>query len=154
MKHETSAGALVYKYNKDTNSLWYLVLKTASGYWDFPKGKLEDAETPQEAAQREVKEETGLDIVLDTGFEQSLSYYFKDKQGILISKTVTFFVAPAPTQQHVTLSYEHLEHKWLTLQEALKQLTYNNARQLLVMADRFVRNSFPTKPHPPSTHSL
>ncbi len=139
MKYETSAGAIIYRVQKETGRLQYLLLRAGLGHWDFPKGKLEAAETREQAALREVKEETDLAITLVPGFDQSLSYYFKDKNGVLINKTVTFFVAQAP-HTPVTLSYEHTEYRWLNLEDALTTLTYKNSQQILKLADRFVRH--------------
>ena len=105
--------------------------------WDFPKGKIEDKETLRQAATREIKEETGQTVKPDKDFEQTLSYYFKDKTGVMISKTVTLFLSKVTTRE-VTLSPEHIYYKWLIFEDALKQLSFPNARQILQMADRYI----------------
>ncbi len=139
MKREFSAGVIVY-HNEIVNDRpvrMYLLLNYRRGYWDLPKGKLEKGETNKQAAIRELKEETGLEASIAEGFEQSLSYMFKDPSGELVHKTVTFFVGKSSTKE-VTLSYEHLSYKWLPFKEAVEELTYVNAQQMLSMADHFV----------------
>ena len=139
MKREFSAGVVVYYddiYNDQPVRL-YLLLNYRRGYWDLPKGKLEKDETNLQAAVRELKEETGLEAVIHHGFEQTLSYMFKDPTGVLVHKTVTFFVGRASTKE-VVLSHEHLSYKWLPYKEALEFLTYTNAQQIVAMADHFV----------------
>lgn len=139
MKKEYSAGIIVF-YDlmvDDQIQRIYLILHYPRGHWDLPKGKLEKDETNMQAAIREVKEETGLEVTIIPGFEQSLSYMFKDQEGHLVQKTVTFFVGKSSTTD-VSLSHEHINYQWLSLRDALKQVTYVNARQLLSMADQFL----------------
>lgn len=138
MKHETSAGAIVYYRDPETKKILFLILHYTAGHWDLPKGKLEQGETKLDAAIREVKEETGLEVTPDTNFEQSFSYYFKDRQGNLVQKDVTFFIAESTTKD-VTLSKEHIYYKWLPFGDAVRQITFQNARQLLYMADHYIQ---------------
>ena len=139
MKKEFSAGVIVYYDEKvnDQPTRLYLLLNYRRGYWDLPKGKLEQGETNLQAAIRELKEETGLVAEIHEGFEQSLSYMFKDPDGDLVQKTVVFFVGKVETKE-VILSHEHLSYKWLPYKETVQQLTYANAQQTLTMADHFV----------------
>lgn len=139
MKNEVSAGAIIYRRNPETHDIEYLILHYGAGHWDFAKGKLEKGETSQQAAVREAKEETDLSINLDKDFEQSFSYFYKDKDGSLVNKDVTFFLALVDPKAQVTLSFEHLYYKWLKLKDAIKQLTFGNARQLLQMADQHIK---------------
>jgi 8-oxo-dGTP pyrophosphatase MutT (NUDIX family) len=141
MKQEHSAGVVVYWRDKKADSLLFLILHNAAGHWDFAKGKLEAGETTRDAALRETKEETGLDVTLSEGFEQMISYFYKDRTGQLISKTVVFFVGEAFSQD-VLLSREHLYFKWLPFEDALNTLTFTNGKQLLKMAGQFL--------HPPA----
>ncbi len=119
-----------------------------SKYWDFPKGKVEENETYKEAALREVKEETGLTVTLQEGFEQSIIYFFKDLQGDLVDKTVIYFTGEASSKE-VLLSAEHTDYIWLPFNESVAQLTYANAKNVLSMADHFIqglRSAPPTHP--------
>lgn len=141
MKTEFSAGVIVY-YNDIVNDRpvrLYLLLNYRKGYWDLPKGKLEAGETNLDAAIRELKEETGLTAEIHSGFEQSLSYIFKDSSGDLVHKTVTYFVGRVSTKA-VTISSEHLSYKWVELRDALNELTYVNSQQIVSMGDHFVEN--------------
>ena len=61
MKHEISAGAVVYAYKHTT--CYYLLLLYESGYWGFVKGKSESGETLEQTAVREIAEETGIEII-------------------------------------------------------------------------------------------
>lgn len=139
MKKEYSAGIIVFHdVNKsDRIEREYLVLHYRKGHWDLPKGKLEGDETNIQAAERELMEETGLTVQIIPPFEQSLTYIFKDFDGMLVSKEVTFFVGKAANMD-VTLSREHTDYQWMPLRDALKRVTYSNAQQLLSMADQFI----------------
>lgn len=137
MRREFSAGAVVYYKDEAELTFEYLILYYGNGRWDFPKGKLEAAETNEQAALREIHEETGIWVTLDPGFEQKLFYRFKGREGELVSKQVTFFVAQAKTQE-VTLSEEHADFKWLPYEAARQLLTYENGVRLLDVAHAFI----------------
>jgi len=136
MIKEHSAGVIVYHVDQ-FNHRTYLLLHYISGHWDLPKGKLENHETEEQAAIRELHEETGLTGTIIPGFKQSLSYIFKNRDGSIVSKDVSFFVGPV-TKQEITLSSEHIGYKWLPLRDALDQLTFKNAQQILKLADHYV----------------
>lgn len=134
MKREFSAGIIVFFQNSTGRE--YLILNYPKGHWDLPKGKMELNETKLETAQRELKEETNLEAEILPGFEETLSYIFRGTQG-LIDKEVTFFVGKVKTKT-VILSEEHLDFKWLALDEAINLLTFQNARNILSLADKFI----------------
>ena len=68
---ERSAGTVIVCNGE------YLLLHYESGHWDFPKGKIEEGETPEQAALRELKEETGIeDAEILPGFTEGIKYFF------------------------------------------------------------------------------
>lgn len=137
MKKEQSAGIVVYRHNKDDGKFYYLLLHYIGGHWDLPKGKLEAGETVEQAAVREVREETGLTVNPIPNFSETLSYYFRDQGREMIDKKVTFFVGEVENPE-IKISHEHQGYEWLEVAPALKRLTYNNARNLLSMVNQFV----------------
>ena len=72
MIKEKSCGAVVYKY--ENNEILVLLEKMKKGHISIPKGHVENDETEIQTALREIKEETNLDVVIDTGFKEVISY--------------------------------------------------------------------------------
>ena len=135
MKQIFSAGVIIF-YKKG-DELEYLLLHYPSGHWEFPKGKLEENETKEEAAVRELFEETGLKTTIIPGFQDSFIYHFKDFHHEQNEKTVYFFVGEVQNKE-VILSHEHHDHVWLSYHDALDRLTYENAKKIFKKAHIFI----------------
>ncbi|MBI2134622.1 NUDIX domain-containing protein [Candidatus Woesearchaeota archaeon] len=135
MKKERSAGAVVFRKDKETR---YLLLHYEAGHWDFPKGHIEEKETDIDTIRREVEEETGIkDIEIISNFREKIQYYYK-LQGELMQKEVVFCIAKTKTEQ-VRISFEHIGYIWLPFDEAFEKLTYKNAKEMLQKADEFLK---------------
>ena len=132
MKEEVSAGIILINDNKD-----FLLLNYPSKHWDFVKGKMETGETEHETALRETNEETGInDVEFLDGFKEEIEYYFRaDNQDI--HKKVIFFLGKTKTID-IILSHEHLDFIWLDFDNALKKITYKNAKNLLRKSKKFL----------------
>ncbi|MGB9743465.1 MAG: bis(5'-nucleosyl)-tetraphosphatase [Minisyncoccales bacterium] len=140
---ERSAGAVVYR--RENNKIYYLLLhyqgvshRAEKNYWDFPKGHIEKGEKKEETVKREVKEETGLeDIKFVDGFKETIKYFFKFR-GQNILKFVTFYLVETK-EKNIKISSEHLGYQWLPYGEAIKQLTFTNAKEILKKANNFLQ---------------
>ena len=133
MGREISAGVILVRNQPQRE---YLLLDYGS-HWDFPKGHIEPGEDPQTTAARELQEETGIrDARIVPGFKESMRYFYR-KAGEGMLKVVIFFLAETPTGE-VTLSHEHSGYVWLPYEDALKRLTFKNARDLLAKAQAFL----------------
>lgn len=136
MKYQESAGIILYRVIN--NTIEYLLLHYKSGHWDLPKGKIEKDETKEQAALRELHEETNLHTIIIPGFEKQLDYIFTDYDGLLTHKTVYFFIGKAAQKQDIILSAEHQNFLWLTFEQALEKLTYKNAQNILQKAHKYI----------------
>jgi len=142
MPIEKSAGAIIFRY--ENNKIYYLLLhypglthRAEKDYWDLPKGHIEKGETIAETIRREVEEETGLtDIQFVEGFKETIKYFFRFG-GKNILKFVTFYLAETKTKE-IKISSEHLGYQWLPYEEAMKQLTFKNAQEILKKANIYL----------------
>jgi 8-oxo-dGTP pyrophosphatase MutT (NUDIX family) len=108
-----AAGCIVQNGDK------FLLIRRSStdnrfpGIWECPAGRIEEGESPREAALRETKEESGLEveIIKDLGIHET------DIDGD--HKAFYCFLTRAKNID-VTLSFEHDAFKWLTLEEYSK----------------------------------
>lgn len=84
MKEEISCGAIIIDNNK------VALVEQQSGFIGFPKGHIENDETEVETAIREVKEETNLDVMINSNLRYTISYPIKDNT---VNKIVVLFLA-------------------------------------------------------------
>lgn len=138
-----SAGVIIFR--KDNNKIYYLVLKyntigkVDKTYWGFAKGTIEENEKEIETIVREAEEETGInDLNFIKGFKEKENYFFKNNNKTVF-KTVVYLLAETKTKE-IKLSYEHLDYKWLVLEEAVKILTFDNSKNILIKANNSVKN--------------
>ena len=129
---ERSCGAVVYK--RTDKRVLYLIEHMARGHVSLPKGHVEDGETEEQTARREIKEETNLDVVLDTRFRAEISYSpYED-----CIKTVIFFAAEASSDDLINQESEVASLEWLPLETALEALTFDSDRDVLTKADAYI----------------
>ncbi len=137
MKRERSCGAILFLKE---NPIKYLVMHYVprrGDHWDFPKGHMDNGELEEETAIREVFEETGLQFDFVAGFREIITFSPKADR----IKDVVFFLGIPKTTGVKYMEDETYGHKWLTYDEALKQLTFDNSRELLKKANKFISNS-------------
>tara|TARA_B100001013_G_scaffold49170_1_gene25794 strand:- start:16 stop:432 length:417 start_codon:yes stop_codon:yes gene_type:complete len=138
MGTEKSAGIILFR--SDSNKNEFLLLNYPQGHWDFIKGKVEENETMHETALRETREETGIsNIEFIDGFEEWVEYDFKFKKEN-IHKKVIFFLAKTD-EKNIHLSHEHNDYIWLEYNDALKKTTFENAKNVLSKANKFLSST-------------
>lgn len=139
MEKEISAGAIIYKIIDD--NILYLIEFMNHGHISLTKGHLEKGESLEECAIREIKEETSLDVILDTSFLNKITYApYKDNP--LLLKDVYFFIAKVKNVNAIPID-KHDEEvndlKFYNLKEAYDLLTYKSDKETLLKADKFIR---------------
>jgi 8-oxo-dGTP pyrophosphatase MutT (NUDIX family) len=134
MTYEKSCGAIVYR--KHHGNLEILLIKHVnSGHWSFPKGHVEEGESETETALREIKEETGIDVIIDPTFRETVSYYpKKDTQ-----KIVVYFIAKAKNYELNPQEAEIADIKWIDVGCANSILTYDNDKTIVNKARKAIK---------------
>ena len=122
MKKEKSCGSIVI------DSDMVLLVKHNAGHWDFPKGHVENDESEEETAIREVKEETNADIKVNTKYRYMTTY--SPKEGV--EKDVIYFLVEVVTKNLKNQEQEVSEVKFVSINEAINLITYDNSRKIFI----------------------
>lgn len=137
MIDERSAGAVVF-YMEENSEPEYLLLHYSASHWDFPKGNIEAGENEKQTAIREIREETYInDIEFLDGFRMKIEYKYRHGKKV-VRKEVVLYLARTHTR-NVILSHEHIGFAWKKFDEAMQQLTYQNAKNLLSAARKHLQ---------------
>ncbi len=144
MRREFSAGGVLVRRLKGR---WMLAaIRPAGkepGLWALPKGLVGSTEKPEEAAQREVGEETGVEARLVTKLGDIRYVY--TWAGERVFKVVSFYLFRYRRGRLGELPAEHAheiaEVRWLPLEEAERLLAYRGEREMAEKALAFVREN-------------
>ena len=132
-EYENSCGAIVF--NENTEKI--LLVKMHNGNWGFPKGHIENNETKEETAIREVHEETNVNIKIIPNFEREIKYIPNEKT----IKKVTIFAGITQDEDVKIDTFEIEAFQWCTYEEALKLVTYKLQKDVLEKARKvFVKS--------------
>jgi 8-oxo-dGTP pyrophosphatase MutT (NUDIX family) len=133
-RSEHSAGGVVTRQRGDGLDVALAARRTRKGdlAWGLPKGLVEEGEAPEQAAIREVQEETGLVAkILEPLGDISYWYVWEDER---IRKKVTFFLMEATGGDVSVHDHEMEDVRWFPLDEARRRASYPSEREVLTRA--------------------
>lgn len=143
MSNQTNASYGIIPVRKTPESVEFFLIKQYSRigdntYWVFPKGHAEGDESPVQAAERELFEETGMTcarIHQQPQFTLSYDFLFAGKR---IDKTVTFFLGVIENESIVLHPEEVREAGWFGIEEAYQRLDYDDTKKLFLQVREYL----------------
>lgn len=134
MQYEKSCGAVVF-INNGGEPEFLVIQQNINIYWGYPKGHMIEGETEEETALREVKEETGLEVDILSGFKHRIEY----KPRPDIAKEVIFFLGKAKGKNVIIDKSEIQSYQWVTFETGLRKVTHEVSKELLKEAYEYIK---------------
>ncbi|HKH45613.1 MAG TPA: NUDIX hydrolase [Thermoanaerobaculia bacterium] len=135
MEHQHSAGGLIVRSSQ------ILLISTQEGKrWQLPKGHIEAGETPEEAALREVREETGVTGRIVAPLP-GIEYWFFNR-GARIHKQVDYFLLEYVSGDPADFDANEVSGAgWFSWEAGIARLTFENERRVVVRARDLLENN-------------
>ncbi|HEY7401216.1 MAG TPA: NUDIX hydrolase [Actinomycetota bacterium] len=136
---EVSAGGVVYRREDGKVGILLAARRTRRGdlAWGLAKGGIEPDESFEDAAVREVREETGIEAEIEASLGETR--YFYVWEDVRVRKTVHFFLMRATGGDVAERDDEMEDVRWFALARALKRASYRGERDVLQRAARMLR---------------
>ena len=134
MIYEKSCGAVIF--TRMNNEIQYLLIRNLTGIYGFPKGHVEQGETEEQTALREVFEEVGLAVKLVSGFRSEDEHPIPQKENTM--KQIVYFLGEYSNQEF-TYQIEELTDALLTDYEtAMTLFQFDSSKRILTEANNFL----------------
>jgi 8-oxo-dGTP pyrophosphatase MutT (NUDIX family) len=133
-RSEVSAGGVVYRREDDAIDLALAARRTRRGQlaWGLAKGAIEQGESDEQAAVREVLEETGLEAEVEADLGDIR--YFYVWEGVRVRKRVHFFLMRATGGDVANHDSEMEDVRWYPLKSAIRRAAYKGEREVIERA--------------------
>ena len=132
---EISAGGVAYR-RKNRAIEVALISVGEDCRWQLPKGLVDKKESTEAAAQREVREEAGIDTELSGRIDKVEYWYFAkyEPQPARIHKFVYFYLLKYVSGDVADHDFEVNEARWVEIDEAIKMLAFDSEKKIVEKA--------------------
>lgn len=134
-RSQLSAGGVVFKTDGHRVEV-ALISVGEEPRWQLPKGLIDPDETAEEAALREVQEETGLQAELLKALDVIEYWYYATRYGkrVRYHKNVYYYLLRYLSGSTADHDAEVNEARWFEIDEAIALLAFKNEREILLLA--------------------
>lgn len=136
---ETTSGGIVFRRNPETRQLEVLLIQDAKHRWTIPKGHVEPGEENGATAEREIREETGLQDMQALNWLGKVHFRYRREQTlVLMTMHIWLVIAEGDTNN---LHHEDwiLAAKWLPAHEAIDKIAYDDIGKLMLLGMKRIR---------------
>lgn len=134
MEYIKSCGFVVFK--RSHGEIHYLIIRAWNGEYGFSKGHVENNESEYETAIRELKEETNIEVQIVNGFREQVEYKFPKRENVI--KQCVYFLGEWVRNDIKCQEKEVSEAKFVTYQEAMELLTFEETKEILKEAHKYI----------------
>ena len=141
MVRELTAGGIVFRRNPKTKGIEILLIQDPKGRWSITKGHIEEGETAQETALREIAEEAGIKEAQAICWLGKTHFRYRRVDTLVLMTTQVYLVKALGDTNKIRKEDFYAEIKWFPFQEALDAIEYEDISKLMLLAMKRIRHA-------------
>lgn len=138
--HETTSGGIVFRRNAK-GGLELLLIQDAKNRWTIPKGHVEPGEEPKATAEREIREETGLQQMNVMNWLGKVNFRYRRGHTLVLMTMHIYLVEARGETDKVTPEDWMNDIKWLPAPEAIDKIAYEDIGKLILLGMKKIREA-------------
>lgn len=137
---EPTAGGVIFRHiNGQPTDVEILLIQDSKNRWTIPKGHIEEGETARQAAEREIREETGLQNMEVLDWLGKINFRYRRDSSLVLMTTEIFLVKAEGKSGSVKKEKWMTSLAWLPAQAALDKIEYEDIGKLILLGLKKIR---------------
>ncbi len=129
---ETTSGGVIFRRDPKTQAIQILLIKDAKHRWTIPKGHVEPGEEPKETAEREIREETGLQQMKVYSWLGKVNFRYRRNHTLVLMTMHIYLVEGLGDTDTLKPEDWLTDIKWLSSADAIDKIAYEDIGKLIL----------------------
>lgn len=138
---EPTAGGIVFRRNRSSKEIEILLIQDAKDRWTIPKGHIEEGETAQETALREIAEEAGITKAEAVCWLGKIHFRYRRLNTLVLMTTQIYLVRALGDTDKIQKEEWMNGIKWFKFHDALDRIEYEDIGKLMLLAMKRIRHA-------------
>jgi ADP-ribose pyrophosphatase YjhB (NUDIX family) len=139
--HETTSGGVIFRHNPKGGELEILLIKDAKSRWTIPKGHVEEGEEPKDTAEREIREETGLQEMKVMDWLGKVNFRYRRNHTLVLMTMHIYLVKGLGNTDRLHPEDWLSDIQWLPATQAVDSIAYEDIGKLMLLGMKKIREA-------------